>query len=72
MTTGRLEMQGTLEWFNKAKGIGIIRDADGQRYFFRADDLKEPHLIFKGVYVTFDPHLSHRSVKARNVFVVRG
>ncbi len=64
-------MQGTLEWFNRKRGYGIIRDADGQRYFVSADDLKEPHLILQGVYVTFDPHLSHRSVKARNVFVVR-
>lgn len=64
-------MQGVIKWFSAEKGYGFIT-ADGTDYPVKVDDLQEPHLISNGVHVQFDPTLGQRSLRARNVYVLRG
>ena len=68
-------MQGTMIWFNEAKGHGFIRTEDDERlYVARSGFLpgQEPRPRCKGHTVTFDREMHDDDAFAANVsFVVQ-
>lgn len=60
---------GKVKWFNAEKGMGFIRDRDGNDYFFNANYVKGPQAT-TGAEVEFEPGKSDRGPVAKNVRIV--
>ena len=60
-------MEGTVKFFNTAKGFGFIAGEDGKEYFVHATAIGEGVRIRDNDSVTFDVGESDRGLKAENV-----
>lgn len=65
-------MNGTVKWFNEAKGFGFIVAEDGDEMFvhfsqIQADGFKT---LIEGEKVEFDVEPSDKGPQATNVYVV--
>ncbi len=64
-------MMGVCKFFKPEHEFGFITGEDGQDYYVHADDIQEPYLMLRQVRVVFDPCQGARSLRARNVVVVK-
>jgi len=60
-------MEGTVKWFNDAKGYGFIKGEDGKEYFVHKNALPPGVFLKENDAVSFDPTDSDRGVQAKNV-----
>lgn len=60
-------MNGTVKFFNKAKGFGFITAEDGKDYFVHSTGIAEGVTIDDNDPVTFDVAQGDRGPKAVNV-----
>lgn len=63
-------MQGTVKWFNDAKGFGFIA-ADGKDYFVHYKEIQIPGFktLTQGLRVSFNPQSSPKGPLAKEVKV---
>jgi cold shock protein len=61
--------RGTVQWFNREKGMGFITDARGESYFVLYNDIqmKGFRTLEQGQAVLFTPNESSRGLTATNV-----
>jgi len=60
-------MEGTIKFFNSAKGYGFIAAEDGKEYFVHQSGLQEGVTLEQDDQVTFDVGQGERGPKAVNV-----
>ena len=60
-------VEGTVKFFNEAKGFGFITGDDGNEYFVHASGLKEGTTIREGDKVKFEVVQGDRGPKAEQV-----
>ncbi len=59
--------EGTVKFFNEAKGFGFITGDDGKEYFVHVSGLKEGTKISEGDKVKFEVVQGDRGPKAEQV-----
>ena len=60
-------MEGTVKWFNRAKGYGFIAGEDEGEYFVHSSQLAEGTFIRENDRVSFDPSETEKGKQAHNV-----
>ena len=62
-------MNGTVKWFNDAKGFGFITSENGQDLFVHHSDIKSEgyRSLAEGAKVTFDEVEGQKGPRAANV-----
>jgi CspA family cold shock protein len=64
-------MEGTVKFFNEAKGFGfVIDDADGTEYFTHATGLKDGTTLNEGDKVEFTIEEGRKGLNATKVTVI--
>lgn len=64
---GGNEMQGTVKWYNRAKGYGFITGEDGQEYFIHYSQIPQGTFIRENDLVSFDPVDAEKGKQAQNL-----
>ena len=60
-------MEGTVKWFNAAKGYGFITGEDGKDYFAHSTAITEGKVLEVGQKVNFEPAQGDKGPVAKNV-----
>lgn len=65
--------QGTVKWFNDAKGFGFVTDANGQDYFIHHSNIsgKGYKSLTSGQQVTFNTEETQKGAAARDLVVTQ-
>lgn len=65
--------QGTVKWFNDAKGFGFVTDANGQDYFIHHSNIsgKGYKSLTPGQQVTFNTEETQKGTAARDLVVTQ-
>lgn len=64
-------MEGTVKWFNRAKGYGFIIGTDGKEYFVHHSALAQGTFLRDNDRVSFDPAENERGMQATNVTLLQ-
>ncbi len=64
-------MEGTVKWFNRAKGYGFIIGSDGKEYFVHHSALAQGTFLRDNDRVSFDPAENERGMQATNVTLLQ-
>ncbi len=63
-------LKGTIKWYDKHKGYGVIDAEDGYDLFLHKSSIRDKGSnLFKGDKVTFELERRNKGVKAKNVMV---
>lgn len=66
-------VNGKCRWFDKDKGYGFIEMDSGEDVFVYADDIKlmGNKILCEGDEVAFEPYVSKKGYRAKNVNVIK-
>ena len=62
-------MEGTVKWFNQAKGFGFLTGDDGQEYFVHHSQVSKGAFLKEQGRVSFDVKDTEKGKQAQNVSV---
>ena len=60
-------MEGTVKWFNQAKGFGFVTGDDGQEYFVHHAQVSKSALLREQSRVSFEVKDTEKGKQAQNV-----
>ncbi|MBS3138247.1 cold shock domain-containing protein [Candidatus Woesearchaeota archaeon] len=60
-------MEGTVKWFNQAKGFGFLTGDDGQEYFVHHSQVSKGAFLKEQSRISFDVKDTEKGKQAQNV-----
>ena len=64
-------MQGTVKWYNRAKGYGFITGEDGGEYFVHYSAIPQGTFIRENDLVSFDAADTEKGKQAQNIALLQ-